>query len=74
MVIGFWAKFGQKLSRKIKKGLRNLRKPLIFMARPAGFEPATYGFVVLFFVVFYHFIYPHFLGPNNTLSIDIKEN
>ena len=30
----------------IKKGLSNLLKPFIFVARQAGFEPATYGFVV----------------------------
>ena len=32
----------------IKKGFRSvlLRKPIFFVAHPAGFEPATYGFVV----------------------------
>jgi hypothetical protein len=32
--------------QKIKKGLNDLAKPFIFMARPARFERATYGFVV----------------------------
>jgi len=33
-------------SHKIKKGLQaNAHKPLFLLVRPAGFEPATYGFV-----------------------------
>ena len=35
-------------SHKIKKGLQaNAHKPLFLLVRPAGFEPATYGFVAL---------------------------
>ncbi len=29
-----------------KKGSGDLPNPLIYKVRPAGFEPATYGFVV----------------------------
>ena len=29
-----------------KRGRGMIRNPLNFLARPAGFEPATYGFVV----------------------------
>ena len=42
----FWSICGQYGE---KKGLENFKKssnPLIYKARPAGFEPATYGFVV----------------------------
>jgi hypothetical protein len=30
----------------LKKGLQNNRNPSNFLARPRGFEPLTYGFVV----------------------------
>ncbi len=33
-------------AQAIKKGLPESAKPLNLLARPAGFEPATYGFVV----------------------------
>jgi hypothetical protein len=33
-------------ARPIKRGLSILLKPLIFVVRQAGFEPAAYGFVV----------------------------
>ena len=36
----------ERQSRKRKKGFSERLKPLILLARPAGFEPATYGFVV----------------------------
>ena|GEM_PF-1557256 len=38
---------GVALAQKLTKGLQKTAyKPLILLARPAGFEPATYGFVV----------------------------
>ncbi|WP_207688316.1 hypothetical protein [Desulfonema limicola] len=43
----YWLRFSAPLLHPTnKKGLWNIHKPLIFMARPARFELATYGFVV----------------------------
>ena len=39
--------FSHTESHIIKKGLQHLRcNPLILLVRPAGFEPAAYGFEV----------------------------
>jgi hypothetical protein len=44
-----WLKYGYvvtKWLRNEKRGLRFKRNPLIYLVRPAGFEPAAYGFEV----------------------------
>jgi hypothetical protein len=42
----FWQNFGKNLL-KIKRGYSpKAINPLISLVRPAGFEPAAYGFVV----------------------------
>ncbi len=40
------AKLWQKRYPKTKKDSADVAKSLILLVRPAGFEPATYGFVV----------------------------
>ena len=40
------AKLWQKSGYFTKKDLVEMTKPLTVLVRPAGFEPATYGFVV----------------------------
>jgi hypothetical protein len=42
----FWQNYGKKTGKNHKEVSGNPANPLLLLARPVGFEPTAYGFVV----------------------------